>query len=251
MPPGIRTKAVPYYACFIADQIAKKSSCTPESLRLASHREDSDFYEYFILEDKQIIDAALKFLRMEGLIELVPDEFGPDIVVKGNDYFSNLTRLFEGGEPTFAKFSLSGGNPDNWLIPAILKINLQLEKERANNADTDTTASESLDTDTWSPLPIERHDGNYISAVDAAEKAMKAIEQNNGYAASEPEERNGIVATIKGTLEAIKTGAPSRRAVVEGLLKPLKYIAKKFADSTMGELAKDAVGWLVKWLFLP
>lgn len=102
--------------------------------------------------------------------------------------------------------------------------------------------------DDWLPLPIERETEEFQAAVDASKKTIETIEGDNGYAANEPEERNGIVETLKGTLKAIKEGAPSKEAIVSGLLKPFNYIAKKFTDAIMGASAKEAVAAIVKWL---
>jgi hypothetical protein len=78
---------------------------------------------------------------------------------------------------------------------------------------------------------------------------LKEIEENNGYAVTEPNERNSIVETIRGTLAALKTGFSSQTAVIAGLQAPLRFIAKKFGEASMGETAKIAVAALVKWLF--
>jgi hypothetical protein len=101
----------------------------------------------------------------------------------------------------------------------------------------------------WEPLPIDRADPDFQAAVESSEKALDAIEQNNGYAATHPDERNGLVKTIRGTLDALKSGTPSRAAVIEGLLKPLKFFVKRFSESSMSELAKLAVAAIMKWLF--
>jgi hypothetical protein len=51
-------------------------------------------------------------------------------------------------------------------------------------------------------LPIERDSPQARAAIEFSEAALKEIEQSNGYASTEPDERNGIVETIKGTLNA-------------------------------------------------
>lgn len=104
------------------------------------------------------------------------------------------------------------------------------------------------DLDTWEPLPIDRSTAEYEAAVDSAQAALSEIESNNGYAASEPDERNGIVESIRGVLKTIQDGIPTKNQIVSGLLAPLKYVAKKFADASMGETAKHAVVAIIKWL---
>jgi hypothetical protein len=109
-------------------------------------------------------------------------------------------------------------------------------------------SSEKNDSDEWEPLPLDRSSAAYAEAIEASEAALKEIEVSNGYASSEPDERNAIVSTIKGTLEAIKTGFPSKRAIVHGILKPIEYVAKKFPDAAIGTVARIAVTKLLAWL---
>ncbi|MFY9900055.1 MAG: hypothetical protein WAK67_20005 [Xanthobacteraceae bacterium] len=85
----------------------------------------------------------------------------------------------------------------------------------------------SVEEDTWQPLPIDRDNVAYQEAIGAAEQATEIIEGNNGYAQAEPEERNAIVESIKGSLKAIREGTPSLSAIKAGLLAPLQYLSKK------------------------
>src|SRR5262245_44003657 len=77
--------------------------------------------------------------------------------------------------------------------------------------------------------------------MSAADEALEVIEGNNGYATSEPEERNAIVNSIKGTIAAIKEGAPSASAIKSSLIAPLQYLVRKFTDTAIGIASKVAV----------
>jgi hypothetical protein len=72
--------------------------------------------------------------------------------------------------------------------------------------------------DKWEPLPIDRQSTEFTKAVEAADIALKEIEGSNGYADSNPEERNSIVETIKVNLKNLKDGPISRGQIVEGLI---------------------------------
>jgi hypothetical protein len=100
----------------------------------------------------------------------------------------------------------------------------------------------------WEPLKIDRQSVIVQEAINASEAALHEIEGSNGYATTAPEERNGVVNVIRGTLAAIREGSPSKQAIIQGLLQPLKFITKKFADTTMGEIAKLAVAKIIAWL---
>ena len=102
--------------------------------------------------------------------------------------------------------------------------------------------------DTWEPLPLERHSKKFDEAVSATESALREIEGNNGYAESAPEERDRVVWSLKEGLKHMREGLPSRDQVIAYALKPLKFVAEKFAGASMGEMAKAAVKALLAWL---
>ncbi|HEV2957545.1 MAG TPA: hypothetical protein VGX95_15625 [Xanthobacteraceae bacterium] len=104
--------------------------------------------------------------------------------------------------------------------------------------------AKAVDSEKWEPLPLDRQSTEFAKAVEATDIALKEIEGSNGYAAASPEERNSIVETIKANLKTLKDGLISKGQIIEGLIKPLMFIAKKFADASIGELSKRAANFL-------
>jgi hypothetical protein len=241
----LRRKAIPYYACYIAQSLENTSSITLDDLRRFSYSDPTPFESgRFRLDDKDTLAAAAEYLAHKALIKFIPDEFGPDIIVRSDDFFENWHALQQDEDSVFYKHAVAGDGGDTWIGSALDTINKQLSE-----AEPESEGSEEISADEWEPLAIDRDSESFRSAMEATEKAIETIEQNNGYATSAPEERDGIVNTLRGTLDALKHGRPSRGAVMEGMLSPLKYISKKFSDSVMGEIAKVAVTALIKWLF--
>jgi hypothetical protein len=115
---------------------------------------------------------------------------------------------------------------------------------QAANDPNEAVESQNDSEDKWEPIKIDRSQPEYMQAIEASEAALREIESSNGYASSATEERNAIVATIRGTLTAIKEGTPSKAALIAGLIRPFEYVAKKFSEVTMGEIAKIAVSKL-------
>jgi hypothetical protein len=156
----------------------------------------------------------------------------------------------------------------DWLKTAVVRIGrsfsvAQLDKHLRQDSATQGTEDAPSTSDgvseaqqeralaeeqPWTPLKIDRDSEDFKEAVTASEAALREIEGSNGYATTEPEERNGIISVLRGTIDAIKKGSPSRAAVVHGLLWPLKFIAKKFAETTMGEISKVAAAKVMEWL---
>jgi len=211
---------------------------------------------------RQFIAFAIQdFSRMQ-YSDVIEDDFA-EAYIRANDDTAELR-----GDPVFQKFSEKYQDLDNsareWLTSAFYTIAnsfsidelTEYQKEMDSNeaatvlsdfADDAYNAGDEIDA--WSPLQINREDPSIRKAIEAAESALKEIESSNGYAVAEAEERNAVVSTIRGTLDAIKTGFPSKPAIISGLLAPLKFIAKKFSEASMGEAAKIAVAAIVKWLF--
>jgi hypothetical protein len=108
-----------------------------------------------------------------------------------------------------------------------------------------------INLDEWEPLPIDRNDSILNDAIGKTEEALKALEQENGFGASQPELKSGMVETIRGNLRALKDGFPSKRSLVEGLLKPLKAAAKIFGTNFVGTAAHAAAKAIAAYLGIP
>jgi hypothetical protein len=89
----------------------------------------------------------------------------------------------------FKYFSLG----DDWL----LNSHAVGSPSTVDKNDGSTTDNE------WEPLPIDRETPEYEEAVEATEEAAQVVEQDNGYPANEPEERNQIVDSLKVGLQWI------------------------------------------------
>ena len=199
-------------------------------------REDEQTQPY--LSDEGLLYDALNELEELELIRIVPDRYGPKVFE-----FTFVTDIDEvsQGHPGSA-YDKANRYGLEWVLEAIRQIN------SGDDVQKNAGSSANRDLDGWEPLNVEFESPIVSEAITASEMALEVIEGNNGYAQSEPEERNSIVSAIKGTLEAVKAGRPGKKLIIEGILAPLKYIAKKFTDAAMGKAAQAAVLALAKWL---
>jgi len=191
------------------------------------------------LPDKKLISSALILLENLECIFKVVDRYGPDVfqildrasldLIADNDVHSVYFKVDNFGEP--------------WLRAALTSLHSENRGENSNNL-----LSQENTEDNWQPLPIDREDQLYLKAIEAVEDALKVIEGDNGYAATESEERTAILEPAKATLTAIKDGTPSKEQIESNLVKPFKYLMKKFGDSLIGAAAKKIVGVIVTWL---
>lgn len=197
-----------------------------------------------LLKNKKLWFAAIHELNKSKYFEYWEEKFGDDLFHisdygKFHMHFS-LTK----NSPYLRAINLEDTGAD-WLKGCLKNVNSSFIKE---GAFTPFNSLNELENDTWQPLPIEREDPLFQTGFKALEEALKTIEADNGYAATEPEERNAILASAKGTVEALKDGNPSKETVSATLITPFKYLAKKFGDGIIGAAAKTIWEFGIKLL---
>ena len=77
--------------------------------------------------------------------------------------------------------------------------------------------------------------------MTAIEEVIETVAGDNGYGANEPEERSHILWSLNKGLKALKDALPSRNQIQALIVAPLNLLARKFAETSMGEVAKIAV----------
>lgn len=97
----------------------------------------------------------------------------------------------------------------------------------------------SLDSQ-WEPLDLDRTTPPYREAEKAIEDAITAIEQDNEFAATMPEERHGILQTIRNGVDWLKSKNPTKRQISDMLISPLNWVISNFSKTVMAEIAKKA-----------
>jgi len=109
-------------------------------------------------------------------------------------------------------------------------------------------SDQKIASDSWEPLPLDRQSTEFSKAVEATDAALKEIESSNGYADSNQIERDSIVNIVKANLDLLRSGLISKGQIIEGLIRPLKFIGTKFAEASIGELATRAAKFL--WMLI-
>ncbi len=193
------------------------------------HKSNEEGFELYRL--KELADENQLSYRNGWIFEVVT-------FLDGHGYA--LVQKVMGGEETcVAKINASGLEYAEELID---------ETEATAPSDSPETVPAPDAVDVWEPLPIDRSNPEYSAAVDAVEQAVKVIEGDNGYAATHPDERNHIVWCLKEGLAAVKERLPSYAQVRSMIVAPLRFLAKKFAETVMGESAKLALAKVGEWL---
>ena len=107
---------------------------------------------------------------------------------------------------------------------------------------------ERTNSESWKPLPVNRDDPDFIEMRSSIEEAVDIIEKDNGFAVHFPQERTGILQSLKDGIDWIDNKFPTRAQVRFSLLTPLTWIVAKFGDGLIVEAAKKAAAKIVDWL---
>ena len=205
------------------------------------------------------VGKILSILEDEEAIVAYHDPFATSryfISDRGED---TLAHLIKTSDTIAHKFEFLG---EDWMIEALsnLKDNITgtpTNKGEGENAGTpvitEAKSSDRPENISWSPIPVDRADQKWVSAIDAIDKARNAIEENNGYNATEPDERNAIVSSLKTASEALKTQSQIYYFQFSSLIwEPLVKAGKRFENAATGlaiQAAKEALKEVFKdWI---
>lgn len=101
----------------------------------------------------------------------------------------------------------------------------------------------------WIPLDLDYESEEADIAFSQLEKAVKAIEGDNGYSATYPEERNGIVATLRMGLSELKHHNDlALLCFKQMIIEPLHQVMKRVGDNITGAAVKGALEAIKDWV---
>src|SRR5260370_1964640 len=166
-----------------------------------------------------------------------------------NSGFGALATLSGSGKPQTYEVDVDGYKITRDGIDSTNKLTDETyEVLIAEIAVLEQAPEQKIASDSWEPLPLDRQSTEFAKAVEATDAALKEIEGSNGYADSNQIERDSIVDMVKAHLGLLRTGLISKGQIIEGLIRPLKYIGTKFAEASIGELATRAAKFL--WMLI-
>jgi hypothetical protein len=109
------------------------------------------------------------------------------------------------------------------------------------------TPEEHLDRSGWSELELE-DDAAFKEAIKGLDQTISEIEKNNEFEATDPDQKQGLLATLQQGLSSLKTKRVSRNQVNGLIIQPLRWLATTFASTLMGSLAKATAEKIIKLL---
>jgi hypothetical protein len=212
------------------------------------YMESTDFFVPF-----RDIVAAIPTEPKNAIWDELHNQIGKNAVIQKTETrhttgFLALAAVGKNGQPETYETKVDGYKITRSAIALINQLSDEEFEVLSAEILAPNIPANKVEPDVWEPLPLDRQSTEFAKSVDAADLALKEIEGSNGYADSAPDERNTIVQTIKTNLDALKKGLISKGQILEGLIKPFQFVATKFMDASIGELAKRAAKFL--WMLI-
>lgn len=153
---------------------------------------------------------------------------------------------------------------DNWLFEALRNLTNQedITDTEENGSGPDREVSVEVPAEAASAwgsswggapasdrvVPLNHNAPDYKEAFSALEKVIKEFREDHPFGNNPPPERDRVLDELEAGRKLLK-GEDARPSALRELLQhPLEWIAEKFAEETIGQLAKKAAAALLKFL---
>ncbi len=132
----------------------------------------------------------------------------------------------------------------DWLRSAIRSVNETYDSLQVEPSDF---SQDTIEIE-WEPIPLDRSNEALIQATEQVQKAINSIEQDNGYAANAPGEREYVLSNLKAFQKAAEQSEIYWLQIKTFALEPLARVIKRFGPAALGIAATAARESIVEWL---
>jgi hypothetical protein len=196
-----------------------------------------------LLEKQILFDRAVEWFVDQKMIEAIPDDFAPPLYVRSNTFHEQWRELKAQPGTLFHRHSIAP-DPEEWLREALYAVN-----ERYDLLEIETADFHLSELDQWEPLALDRSDPKLQVAIEKLDETIEQIRADNGYSATQPEERSYVLEALTSLSKKLKTEATvSWMYLLEFGLKPLARVSKRFTDNATGLIAKATEASLLDWM---
>ena len=240
-----------YYALAVIDYMIQNPIPATKNEIFGKYFIDTSEHEddgYFLLHDGRLFDIAIEILTTNNLVSVDIDDFGPPIIIPSENFsekfqnYCNLqpkTSLFN----KYIRFLYS--SKSSWLIDALKNVLNTEHKLDIQDSDYDNLHDE------WSPIPVELEKPETQAVIAAVDDAIEKIRSDNGYTATQTEERDyvvdGLTTFRKRLKEAATISVPYvRQYAIEPLFRAGKSLGKSLAGLAIEALKSKIKDWMMK-----
>lgn len=191
---------------------------------------DTDSSSYF--SDGDLVLTALGLLVELGAVERHIDRYGPTVfAVKGS---SSHRLALEYPQSPFARDKKFGVR---WTKEALKSVSKNDENQGIE------PRAIIADYDQWTPLLLDRENPDYNQALTELSASIRQIAEDNGFAATMPDERDNLVLHAEATIESLKNGKTTKQQLRSNIIGAGKWLAEKFGGSALAALGTELVKW--------
>jgi hypothetical protein len=229
-----------YYSVAIIAYLSQHRAWAVSRQEFLDHYSINKGWSY--LGRDKIFEIAVTWLLQKGVIRLVPDPFGPPIIVTSPDFDDKYDQLSRDYNYPLYKYGMTADG-DSWLRDALKKLDEDYSQLDIAEADFDTPDEE------WQPLPLERDDPQLQKAIAAVDDVAEKVRADNGYAANLPGEREYVLDGLSALSKRLKEASTISVAYLrEFAFAPLSKVLRRFKDAAIGLAASAAKEALKDWL---
>lgn len=215
-----------------------------------SHYDEGADASINYVENAALREEAVRLMEKHGAIRVIHDPFGPTIW-QTTEQLEELSDSLERNPSSVFFRASASGDPRGWLQEALQKLNVTADELKVTKDDFIAEAMSDFavralrsgkepEEDEWAPITLDQASPAVAEATKKLSAATDAIEQDNGYSVTHPQERDAVVQDLKGGLEKFKSGVVSigwlRRTAFA-----LKTAGMRFANTVKGQVIDGAL----------
>lgn len=196
------------------------------------------------LDNDVILDCAIRWMIDENLINAIEDDFGPSLYLETEEANGKWEDIEKQQNGPYFRYQLTPNSERRlWLTMALGKINSQYSRLDLSIDDFDEDDTE------WEPLALNRSDERLVRAIEAIDETIEAVRKDNGYGATQPEERKYVLEGLNAFTKTLKEAETISFLYIKTYaLEPLARLIKRFGPAAVGASAQLSKDTLYSWL---
>jgi hypothetical protein len=200
-----------------------------------------------ITKSAALFRICLEDFIKAGWIDHIGDEFAP-LFIRRNVSLVEGPMLDQNFRQLFDKYERLGDSKHDWLDSALIAatdyfkmeelraILDQMDEARATDLGARSIASTPTGPDDdWTPIPLDREDPDQRTALKALEKTIEELRGDNGYAATNPDEKAFVQDKLSAVVKRLRDDSQiSWMYLNEFAFRPLGILIKRFGQAAIG-----------------
>lgn len=201
------------------------------------HQEQWDY-----MNEDAVLDASVRWLRVNGLIDVLEDHFGPTFITLASEHTESWILLRDSGILAVNNYSRMA-EKETWVKQTLKSIYQQKAKLKIVDEDFEEPERE------WEPIPLDRSDATLDATIQKVDDVIEKLRGDNGYAVTQGEEKRHVLDGLTAFSHTLKNAASVSLPYVRTYaINPLQTMIRRFGKAVPGVAAGVALEALREWL---